>query len=199
MILNSDINLLAQLKQGESAAFDAMFKKYYKVLCVNALFYLKSEEDAEDLVQTFFIEFAEKRLYLKLEGEIKGYLFRSIQNRCLNHIRASNNLKRKQESIELKEEIADDNDAMELRENMYVLMEQALCDMPAQRRQALTMVYLENKKYQDAADKMGISINSLKTHLKIGLKSLREKIKNKKEFTCITIFIVYIIKYIYNI
>jgi DNA-directed RNA polymerase specialized sigma24 family protein len=39
-------------------------------------------------------------------------------------------------------------------------------------------VFIEEKKYQEAADAMGVSLNTLKTHLKIGIKNLREKLQN---------------------
>ncbi len=188
MNLNSDVGLLTRIKQGDSAAFDALFRKYYKMLCVNAFFYLKNEADAEDLVQTFFIEFVEKRIFEHLEGEIKGYLFKSIHNRCLNHIRKSNSLKAKQEEFEFVDEERNSDEYL-MRENVYVLIERALYDLPLQRKQALTMVYLENRRYQEAADRMGISINSLKTHLKLGLKSLR-KIMKASTFTHFFILIV---------
>jgi len=196
MDLNSDVALLAKIKQGSSVAFDAIFRKYYKMLCLNAFFYLKDEDEAKDLVQTFFFEFWEKKLFIKLEGEIKGYLYRSVQNRCLNYIRNQEIIQRKQSEIEAREETYDFENSL-VRENLYVALEKSLHDLPFQRREALKMVYFENKKYQEAADSMGISINSLKTHLKIGLKNLRDRMKSRKEFTCITIFIVFIIKYIW--
>lgn len=196
MDLNSDVALLAKIKQGSSVAFDAIFRKYYKMLCLNAFFYLKDEDEAKDLVQTFFFEFWEKKLFIKLEGEIKGYLYRSVQNRCLNYIRNQEIIQRKQSEIETREETCDFENSL-VRENLYVALEKSLHDLPFQRREALKMVYFENKRYQEAADSMGISINSLKTHLKIGLKNLRDRMKSRKEFTCITIFIVFIIKYIW--
>ncbi len=195
MNLESDVHLLNRLKRGDFKAYDTIFLKYYKLLCLNALFYLKDEEEAKDLVQIFFLEFWEKKMYTKLEGEIKGYLYRSIQNRCLNYIRSQELVQKKQAQIDIEEE-GYELEKNFVRENLYVALEKAIHDLPFQRREALKMVYLENKRYQEAADLMGISINSLKTHLKIGLKNLREKMKNRKEFTCITIFIVYIVKYI---
>lgn len=155
-------------------AFDTLFVKYYKLMVANCYFFLRDEQEAKDLVQVFFSEIWEKRLYLNMEGDIKGYLYRSIQNRCLNLQRKQTTEQKKQELfIQAEREIVPEN---KWTENQYKQLQDALEDMPMQRREALRMIYFEDKKYHDAANEMGISINSLKTHLKIGLRNLREKL-----------------------
>lgn len=167
-----DEQLLERLKTGESRAYDAIFLKYYKLLCVNAYFYLHDEQEAKDLVQAFFLEMWEKQIYMRLSGDIKGYLYRSVQNRCLNHLKKRETLEKRQEVYQVTENATSDTD--EDIEHTYVKLDHAIGELPNQRKEALKLVYLQNKKYQEAADIMGISLNSLKTHLKIGLKNLRE-------------------------
>ncbi|GAA4780105.1 RNA polymerase sigma-70 factor [Olivibacter ginsenosidimutans] len=175
-----DAQLLAQLKQGKAAAYDALFLKYYKMLCVHAYFYLAEEEEAKELVQQFFVAFWEKGMYHHLEGDIKGYLYQAIKHKCLNRLRKWENEQKLAERVRA-ETIAAEEEDREVVENLYYLLEQALHDLPMQRREALTMVYIQDKRYRDVAQEMGISINSLKTHLKLGLKNLRERLKNKQE------------------
>ncbi|WP_017258850.1 RNA polymerase sigma factor [Pedobacter arcticus] len=176
MILQTDSELLKQLKSGNSKAYDQIFLKYYKVLCVNAYFFLKDYQASKDLVQIFFLEIWEKKLYLNLEGEIKGYLYRSVQNRCLNSLRKEESEQRKRigfyEIYSNEDHTLDNN----ITESLYNRLANALQQLPKQRQVALQMVYFEKKKYQEAANVMGISINSLKTHLKIGIKNLREQV-----------------------
>lgn len=175
----SDKHLLDRLRNGDRNAYDEIFVKYYHMLCINALFYLKDEEEAKDLVQHFFLDFWEKKLYLGLNGEIKGYLYRSIQNSCFNYIRDKGVQQRRIEKIQAEQ---DDDNLVEfkmVRETLYIAVERAMYDLPTRRRDALNMVYLQSMRYQEAADLMGISINSLKTHLKMGLKNLRDKMKRR--------------------
>lgn len=174
-----DTELLQRLKEGDLQAYDAFFLKYYKLLCVNAFFFLKDEQESKDLVQVFFLEIWEKKLYMKIEGEIKGYLYRSIQNRCLNILRKQESDQKKADTFSVF--ATHDREEEDLPESFYNSLDQALKELPMQRREAIQMVYLHNKKYQEAADVMGISINSLKTHLKIGLKKLREQINKIKK------------------
>ncbi len=181
MTLTSDVYLINKMKLGNYNAFDQMFVKYYKLLCLNAYSFIKDDEEAKEIVQIFFSDFWEKKLYLNMHGEIKGYFYRSIQNRCLNHIRKKETELKKQKQLAIDLENIDEE--AHFSEKTYLQLENVLQEIPKQRREALRIVYFENKKYQEAADSMGISINSLKTHLKLGLKNLRKKMKYLKEFT----------------
>ena len=170
----SDTALLRALKAGDVRAYNTLFMKYYKLCCVNAYFYLKDQDEAKEVVQDFFVDLLEKKGYMHLEGDIKGYLYRSIKNRCLNWIRA---VEREIKRTELLGADAAASVAMEGHrgnEKMYDQLRAAFSMLSMQRREALKLVYVKEKRYQEAADQMGISINSLKTHLKIGLKKLRE-------------------------
>ena len=60
------------------------------------------------------------------------------------------------------------------------IFQSALNKLPAQRLKAFTLVYMEEKKYEEAAAEMGISINSIKSHLKLAVKSLKNQLHNIK-------------------
>jgi RNA polymerase sigma-70 factor (family 1) len=175
MLRLPDTLLLEKLKGGDPRAFDALYLKYYKLLVANAYFLLKDDQEAKDLAQDFLFEFWHKRLYLRLEGDIKGYLYRSIYNKCLNLKRKQTLQHQKQVFLMQEEPSFEENEGR--REQDYELLQIAIDDLPPQRREILQRIYFEEKKYQEAADEMGISLNTLKTHLKIALKNLRNQLK----------------------
>lgn len=164
-----------KLQEETSPAYDHIFKQFYKFAYATAFFILKDEEETEDLVQAFFIDLWEKQMYLALNDDIKGYLYRAVKNRALNHIRNKETERRRREVFYLYSER--DSGKKEDTEEYLLRLKEALCELPVQRREAIQMVYLNDKKYQEAAEVMGISVNSLKTHLKIGLKNLRSRMK----------------------
>ena len=174
----SDNALLAALKAGDVRAYNTLFMKYYKLCCVNAYFYLKDKEEAKEVVQAFFVDLLEKKGYMQLEGDIKGYLYRSIKNRCLNWIRAAAREVKRAELVAGVEQYSDTAEDHRGKEKMYDQLQEAFSMLSMQRKEALKLVYVKEKRYQEAADQMGISINSLKTHLRIGLKKLREALTN---------------------
>jgi len=175
---SSDIELVQRLKEGDATAYDALFMKYHKLLCLNAYWFLRDEAEANDLVQSFFLDIWDKKLYLQFDGDVKGYLHQAIKNRCLTLLKKQKAEREKQAAFtQLQEETCISNP--EMSPDYYKQVLTVINDMAIQKRSAIQMVYIQGKRYQEAADEMGISINSFKTHLKRGLKVLRHAITHK--------------------
>ncbi|NIG54973.1 RNA polymerase sigma factor [Chitinophaga sp. Cy-1792] len=172
-----DYELIERLKAGDNAAFDTFFVKYYQMLCLNAYWFLRNEAEAQDLVQTFFIDIWDKKLYLNLNGDVKGYLHQSVKNRCLNYLRKQKLTREQQEDFSMLQDATDK--PPETSPDYIRQLNTTLDDMARQKRAAIHLVYVQGKRYQEAADEMGISLNSFKTHLKRGLKLLRHAIIQK--------------------
>lgn len=174
---DTDKLLLQQLKNGDITAYERLFKAYYRLLNVEALLLLEDRMEAEDQVQLLFIELWNKKLYLNIQSSLKGYLRRSIRNRCLNVIERWKVEERKINSgyrMESERVEADWMERDETESEFNTLLE----TLPPQRLQAFYLVYVDKKRYKDAADEMGITINSIKTHLKLAIKDLRQKFVN---------------------
>jgi RNA polymerase sigma-70 factor (ECF subfamily) len=78
----SDRNLIESLQKGDLEAYDSIFRKYGSRLYGFALKYLRSEEEAEELVQDVFLKVWENRKNLKGES-LQAYLFTlSYHNMC---------------------------------------------------------------------------------------------------------------------
>ncbi|WP_262903598.1 sigma-70 family RNA polymerase sigma factor [Niabella beijingensis] len=181
MSQQQDILLVTRLKSNDIAAFDELYLKYFKLLCANAFLFLKNENEAKDLVQTLFLDIWEKKLYEHFHKDVKGYLFLAVKNRCLNFIKSQKVKGARAASFnrfyhEQSGEPEPGNDPADHQEQLRML----LSDMKGQKKAALNMVYFKEKKYSEAAREMGIGVNSLKTHLKSALKTLRLGMANKK-------------------
>lgn len=173
---STDAQLVQRLKEGDLTAFDALFVKYYKMLCVNAYWFLQNDQEAKDLVQTFFIDIWDRKLYLRFnENDVKGYLHMAVKNRCLNLLK-----QRKRQDLH-HEAFANMQQPDAEGQDYYNRLYASLEDMSGHKRIAVQMVYMQGKRYQEAAEEMGISINSLKTHLKRGLQFLRHAVHKIKE------------------
>jgi len=177
MTKDADKLLLEQLRKGNIQAFEQLFRSYYKPLVAEAYFLLKEETEAQDQVQLLFIEMWDKKLYRNLNTSVKSYLHKAIHNKCLNLIEKKKTKANRFNAYArtLQDKINDN--VLEINETSRKV-NAILNELPAQRLKAVSLVYLEDKKYQDAAEEMGITINSVKTHLKLSLKALREKLRD---------------------
>jgi RNA polymerase sigma-70 factor (ECF subfamily) len=173
-----DVELLALLKKDSLEAYEIFFKKYYKLLCFQAALLLSDQAEAEDLVQELFIQIWDKKLYRQIDQSLKSYLYRAVRNKCINEIRKHKVIRQNQENYkEYRLKKKEPTSWVEQKELTHKLRN-VLQEFPAQRLRAFTLVYMENKKYQEAADEMGVSVNSVKTHLRLALQVLRDKLSS---------------------
>ncbi len=145
-----------------------IFDKYAKNLCLYALNYLETEADAEDIVQDVFIRCWEKRdILLSDEKVIKTYLFNSVRNACLDKIEKKDVMRYHIDII--KQEIIDE-ETITFDEKLLLEIREELAQMPDQTQKIITRVFMQDMKYQEVADDLHISINTVKTLLRNGIK-----------------------------
>jgi len=179
-----DIYLLDQLKAGDSEAFAYLYNKHRKWLAVAAVSILKDEADALDLIQDFFSDFWQKKLFLKIQApyNIESYLHQCVRNRCLDRIRRRQVAKRRNNDLVegMEEHYIPENrmETDERRQQLSNALEAAIQNVPAQSAKVFTLTYLQNKSRAEVASEMGISPNTVKNQLVRAIKILREKLKN---------------------
>jgi RNA polymerase sigma-70 factor len=155
-----------------------IFDKYAKSLCFYALNYLSVEADAEDIVQDVFLRCWEKDVLLSDEKVIKTYLFNSVRNACLDKIEKKDVMRYRIDI--LKQEIVDE-ETTTLDEKILLEIRNELSAMPEQTRKIITCVFMQNMKYREVADELDISINTVKTLLRNGVKHLRSRFSKHLE------------------
>src|SRR5699024_8584303 len=74
-------------EEGDRSAFEKIFRAYYRRLYGFAYEYVKSSHDAEDVVQTVFLNIWKQKESWEAGGTVKQYLFTAVRNRALNEIR----------------------------------------------------------------------------------------------------------------
>ncbi|UYQ94833.1 sigma-70 family RNA polymerase sigma factor [Chitinophaga horti] len=161
----------------DASTFETVFKKHYQLLCLQAYSMLNDEPAAKDLVQALFIDLWEKRAELDIRKDVTSYLWISVRNRCMTYQRNKANHDKKvaaheQEKLPVAEEIRIRTDGPDIADKLAA----AISDMPARRSLIFQMVYIQGLAYQQAADRLSISKNSIKTQIKIGLQHLRLKL-----------------------
>ena len=73
--LNNEAELITGIKKGDHKCFRAIFDRYSKPLFVFSMSYLKSKEDAENVVQEAFMKIWNNREKLKPDNSFQSYLF----------------------------------------------------------------------------------------------------------------------------
>src|SRR5205814_6202233 len=78
---------LGGIREGNAAAFEGVFRTYYRRLCGVVYAYVGSAESAEEIVQELFLKIWRQRESLEITDSLQGYLFRAARNESLNHLK----------------------------------------------------------------------------------------------------------------
>lgn len=176
--------LLEQLKLGNEKAYGSLYQNHYAVLCHFANYYLHDKFAAETAVEDVIYHIWKNRENLNISTSIRSYLVRAVRNKCLDILK----LKRNQTELALSclseksnyyidNQIAYDSPhgtllSKELEEKIIKAIE----NLPTECKQVFLKSRMENKKNQEIAEELGISVNTVKYHIKNALKILREKL-----------------------
>ena len=178
---SSDLNSTLKEKQlfldfqgGNHTVFDYFFDKYYQGLCVYAYRMLKSNSEAEDLVQDFFVRILENRETISIESSVKSYFIRSIHNRCLDNL-AHQKVKINHEQFRLK--MMSEEDLQEyplLDSELTQQIERAIQSLPDVIRETFMLSRFEGFSYQQIAKQENISVKTVEYRISKALAILRK-------------------------
>ncbi len=168
--------ILKELKNGDHAAFEEIFKRYSKQLYQFSLSYLKSEAAAEDIVQEVFIKIWNNRKEIKTDTSFQSYLFTITLNSVRKYF---NQLTR---SNELKHEILLDSHGHNPNFNDYSnyqfmldKLEEFIKQMPEKRREVFIKKKFEERSLKEISEELNITAKTVEYHITEAMKYLRSE------------------------
>jgi len=192
------MELWNRIKENDVKALEMAFNKFYGPLCLYANQVVNSDEIAQEIVSDLFLKIWEKREYIEITHCLCSYLYRSVQNASLDYLKSSKSVERKR-WIEINEQInmiiGDDEE--------YILNKLALADvendvyaainqLPKQCREIFCLSRFESLTYIEIANRLNLSINTVKTQICRALDFLRNHLKEYIKFIIIAFsFLLY--------
>ena len=171
-----EVEILKQIKEGNKAAFEALFKQYYRMLVIFAAKYLRSNEDAEELVQQVFVSFWEKAPVTDITTSLKAYLYRWTANACLNRIKHLK-IKDKYAQYAMQEiQSSFDDNVSFIEPDLEKDIRKAVENLPEKCREIFIRSRFDNKKNSEIAAELGISEKTVENQMTIALKKLRAEL-----------------------
>ena len=172
----ADRDLLAGLRGGEQAAFDAIFRAYYPHLVSFAQSLLHDRGSAEDVAQDVMLELWRRRDALAIQESLRAYLLRATRNRALNQLRHAN-VERRAEPLLKGEEAIDAAAASrvvagELRDAIV----SAVTELPPGCREVFELSRTHGLRYAEIAATLGISVKTVESQMGKALRHLRMRL-----------------------
>lgn len=170
----SDEALFREVQAGRRDAFAGLVDRYQRRAFSVALRLLGRRQDAEDAVQQAFLRLYEARAQYQPKWRVSTWFYRILTNTCVDELRH----RRPMRALEEKDELWDQgpDHGLELAERDR-LLHAALATVPMEARIVLTLYYGDGRSYQEIGAIRGISVNTVKTHLRRGRLALRRALR----------------------
>jgi len=175
----NDAALVKSLSKGNILAFNTLFKRYSNRLYRFAHGYLKSDAEAEEIVQEVFTKVWENRSQLKHELSFKSYLFTIAFNVIRKHFRAKAYL-----SEYFRNEVLDDLDLRTTQDINYNSLKSYLSkivdSLPERRREIFIKSRFEGLSIEEIAREFDISHKTVENQITTALKYIRSCLRKEE-------------------
>jgi RNA polymerase sigma factor, sigma-70 family/RNA polymerase sigma-70 factor, Bacteroides expansion family 1 len=167
--------IIKNLKEGDVLSFDSIFKKYHKKVYYFAISYLKSKEEAEDVVQEVFLNLWKCRDQINEYYVFSKYLFKITYNATCKKFRKQASDKKQMEEALQNILIEDNSTNLEIEYNNLLETANMLIDkLPSRQKDIFLLSINEQLTNEQIAQQLNISKKTVENYLTMAKASLRK-------------------------
>ncbi|WP_340203454.1 RNA polymerase sigma-70 factor [Ascidiimonas sp. W6] len=169
-----EVLFIQGLRRGDPNSYEKLYVNYYNDLCFFLSKIVTDRALCKDLVQEVFLNIWNKRTELQIKTSLKKYLYKSVYNQYLMHLREQKKQRSLLETLKAEaiyEYYEADTSAQELRVEK---LRKAIDQLPPKCKQAFVLSRFEDRKYKEIATLMGISPKTVEIHISKALGLLRK-------------------------
>jgi RNA polymerase sigma-70 factor, ECF subfamily len=190
--MKSDPELVNLLKEGDEQAFEIIFHAYFEKLCLFSESITKNHDAAEEIVEELLLQLWLNCRINPVEKSIKSYLYQSTYNNSIRYIS-----RQRKNSVRIGG--SDDDPSTErmaelqtpdysvshlVSEELEAKAVAVIQSLPKQCREIYLLNRDQDLKYHEIADKLHITVGTVKKQMSRAFSRLREELK---EYLCIFI------------
>jgi RNA polymerase sigma-70 factor (ECF subfamily) len=167
------------MKVLDTQYFNELFQNCYQALCHYALKYVRDRAVAEDLVQDVFVGLWSSRDGIAIKKEPKNYLFTSVRNACIAHI------KKMEKDQKIREQLhAQMSSSVSIREEMESIqlklrLRKAIDHLPLKTREVFLLHKKEGLSFEEIASHLGKSVKTVEKQVARAYQLLKEELQSR--------------------
>ncbi|GGG79141.1 RNA polymerase sigma-70 factor [Parapedobacter pyrenivorans] len=166
--------LISQLQQGDETAFRAIYDQLHERVYRMLRALVKNHEQTEDILQQTFVNLWVNRAKLNESQPLYPYIYLTARRLAIDHFRKKIN---EADALSyLKQHVGEQHDCISesfAAADLQRFTEAVIKTLPRQQRTAFLLSRNEGLSYDEIAERMQISKNTVKNHLIGALKQLK--------------------------
>lgn len=171
-----------KIKAGDKQAFKLFFDEYYSSFCLYANSVLHDLALSQDIVSDCFVRIWESKDKIQVKVSIERYVLIAVRNNIYSYLRSPRSRTADMDNIIVRlENTPVEEYDIEKEENIQRICK-LIDKLPEQRRTILELATFKGMSYKDIAEKLNISVNTVKTQLSRSYRFLRENLPEDEIF-----------------
>ena len=173
---DTDQELLADITNGDSRAFEVLYRRYFSKLYGAAYKRIQDRILTEEIVQELFVSLWERRTNLPIEN-IENYLFSSIKYLVIAQFKKNSLFEKYSSTLNLDENDDNFTEQAVAFDELNDAYQQALLTIPERCREVF-LLKRSGLSQREISEKLDISEKTVENQMTKALKMLREALKD---------------------
>jgi RNA polymerase sigma-70 factor, ECF subfamily len=169
----TDEFLLYSIAAADEAALLELYRRFSAAVNSLARRILRSESDAEEVVQDVFVKVWQKALeYAPHKGKVSTWILTIAHHSAIDALRRRTSreaLPLLDEDFERTPDLRDHRDPLEQQ-----MLETALAKLDPQEKRCIELAYFEGLSHAQLATRLEMPLGTVKTRIRTGLEKLRD-------------------------
>lgn len=166
--------IINDFRGGDETAFREIYLYFSPKIYRFAFGYLKEKEHTEEIVQEAFLCLWENRQKFELDKPLEPYLFTIAKRLVLDQLRKQiSTVHLRKKLLAAISEQHNDTEEQIIFSDMLVYAEKAISQLPQQQQTVFRLSRVEGLSYDEIAERLKLSRNTVKNHLGVAVKKLK--------------------------
>lgn len=188
----SDIELVKEFTQGDQRAFEAVFRRFYHQLRVFATAIVKDKMEAEDIVADSMMKLWNIHKNFDSLVDIRAFLYITVRNASFNFLKHEKVRNKYFDEAAFLQKGETEGFVLEwmVEMELFELVCREIDSLSPQRREVVALAVFENMSNLEIAERLHLSVNTIKATKTRGFQQLKEVIFKKKLSALLFIFFI---------